>query len=307
MALTRAQVAELYTPIYDEFFLSTYKESSQKHPAIFQVIDDTTKEHKVDDLSALGEWVDASEGEGGGFETPVQGYVKTYTPSKRWKKLAVSFEAVDQDEYALLKKEDDVKAMGRGARASIEKNSASHLYDGFSTAGPDGQFLWDTDHPKNSEETGTTYDNLLSGAFSHDNLESAETQIMNNYFDPMGIPIEPDEDPCLVYPVALRGITHRVLSDRALERPDTTNRDINRFAGTYMPVEWRYLGSIRGGSNTAWYIIFKSMNMLKVVWQARPSFSSWIDENDEVYNYKGRMIYDVGASNWRCGFASTGV
>lgn len=307
--LTRAQVAQLYTPIYDEFFLATYKESSQVHPQVFQVIDDTTKEHKVDDLSALGEWVDAEEGSGGGYETPVLGYVKTYTPTKRWKKLAVSFESVDQDEYALLKKENEVNAMGRGARASIEKNSASHLYGGFGTTstGPDGQYLFDTDHPKNSEETGTTYDNLLSGAFSHDNLELAETQIMNNYMDPMGIPIEPSEDPLILYPPALRGIIKRVLSDRALERPDTTNRDINRFAGSYTPVEWRYLSSIHGGSNTAWYIIYKGMNMLKVIWQARPSFSSWIDENDEAYNFKGRMIYDVGASNWRCGFASTGV
>jgi len=307
MALTRAQVAELYTPIYDEFFLSTYKESTQKHPVIYDVIDDVTKEHKVDDLSALGEWVDANEGEGGGYETPVLGYAKTYTPSKRWKKLSTTFESVDQDEYALLKKEDDIKAMGRGGRASIEKNSAAHLYNGFSVAAPDGQFLWDTDHPKNSSETGTTYDNLLSGAFSHDNLELAETQIMNNYFDPKGIPIEPDEDPIIAYAPGLRGIVKRVLSDRALERPDTTNRDINRFAGAYMPCEWRYLASIHGGSNTAWYIIFKSMGMLKVVWQARPSFSSWIDEDDEVYNHKGRMIYDLGASNWRCGFASTGV
>jgi len=63
--------------------------------------------------------------------------------------------------------------MGRGGRAKVEKDCANYLSDGFAVAGPDGQFIFDSDHPKNPEETGVTHDNLLSGAFSHDNLESA--------------------------------------------------------------------------------------------------------------------------------------
>ena len=59
-------------------------------------------------------------------------------------------------------------------RAKIELDGAQRLYNGFGTdnTAPDGQYLWDSDHPKNREETGTTYDNLLTGAFSHDNLET---------------------------------------------------------------------------------------------------------------------------------------
>ena len=151
MGLTRAQVAQLYTPIYDEFMLSVFKEDTQVHPQIFKVIDDSSKEYKVDSLSGIGEWVDANEGEGGGYETPVLGYPKTYTQAKKWKKFQVSFEAVDHDEYALLKKEGDAKSLGRGGRAKVERTTASELYSGFTTAGPDGQFLFDTDHPKNRE------------------------------------------------------------------------------------------------------------------------------------------------------------
>lgn len=307
MATQRDNVAQLYTPIYDEFMLSTYKEESQVHPQVFQAIDDKTKDYKVDDLSGLGVWEAATEGESGGYEDPVLGYPKTLTQGKYWKKFQVSFEAVDQDEYALLKKEEDAKSMGRGARAKVEYDAAVALYNGFSVASPDGQYLFADAHPKNSEETGTTYDNLLSGAFSHDNLETAETQITNNYIGPDGIPIMPDEDPILLYPPALRGAVKRVLSDRALEQPDTTVRNINRFAGRYQPIEWRWLASQFGGSDTAWYIIYKSMNMLKIVWSARPHFTAWVDEDKEYYKFKGRMLYALGATNWRCGFASTGL
>jgi len=307
MALTRAQVAQLYTPIYDEFMLATYAEETQVHPQIFKVIDDPTKEYKVDGLSGLGEWEDAEEGEGGGYEDPVLDYPKTYTQAKKWKKFQVSFEAVDQDEYALLKKEDDAHAMGRGSRAKVEKSCAAILYGGFDTDGPDGQKLWDSDHPKNREETGTTYDNLLSGAFSHDNLEAAETEIAANFFDLKGIPIEMIENPLLVHGTALRGAVARVLSERANERPGTTNRDINRFAGKYTPIEWRYLDAQLGGSDTAWFIIFKELGMLKVIWSARPHFTAWIDDDNEFYKFKGRMLLDCGVDNWRCGFASTGL
>lgn len=307
MATTRAQVAQLYTPIYDVFMLATFNEETQKHTEVFKEINDSTKQYIYDDVSGLGIWEAADELASGNYEDPVLGYSKTLTQGKFIKKFQASFEAVDQDEYALLKKEGEASAMGRGARARVETDTALTLYNGFSTAGADGQYLWDTDHPKNREETGTTYSNLLSGAFSHDNLEAAETQIASNFFDMKGLPIEPTEDPILLYPPALRGSVQRVLDERAGERPGTTNRDINRFAGRYKPVEWRYLASWNDGSQTAWYIIFKELGFLMIVWNQKPHFTSWVDEENDSYKFKGRMLYAQGCVNWRTGFASTGV
>lgn len=303
----RDNVLQLYTPIYDEFMLEAYNEEKQVNPIIYEQIDDKTMEYKTDGISGLGLWEDAEEGEGGNYDDPVLGYPKTFTQTKRRKRFRVSWEAVDHDEYVLMTKIGRAQEMGRGGRASVEKNTANFLSDGFATAGPDGQYLFDTDHPKNPDETGVTYDNLLSGAFSHDNLEAAETQITNNFIGPDGIPIAPDEDPILLYPPALRGAVDRVLADRALERPGTANRDINRFAGRYRPVEWRWLAAAFGGSDTAWFIIYPSMKMLKIIWSARPHYTSWVDNEDEYYVFSGRMLYDHGATNWRFGFASTGV
>jgi len=305
--MIRSEVSALYSPIYDEFMLSTFNEESQIHPQIFQVIDDHTKEYKVDDLSGLGEWVDANEGEGGGYETPVLGYPKTFTQAKFWKKLQYSYESVDQDEYFLLNKQGDAKQLGRGARALVEKKTAEVLADGFSTDGPDGVYLFHDQHPKSREETAVYHDNLLSGAFSHDALEDAEQQIAQNFFDMKGIPIDLIENPLLVYPPEMRGAVKRVLDDRALEQPDTTLRNINQFAGRYKPVEWRYLSSSLAGTATNWFIVFPELGFLKIIWSARPHFSAWIDDDLEYYNFKGRMLCDVGATNWRCAFGCTGL
>lgn len=313
MPTLRDTVAQLYTPIYDKFMLEKFGEETQVMPQVFEVVEDQTKEFKVDDLSGLGMWDEVGEGEGGAYDDPILGYPKTYTPVKEMKKFQASFEALDDDEYALLKKVPLAAEMGVGGRAKVEKNSADVFNDGFATAGPDGEYIFDTDHPKNREETGVEYDNLLSGALSHDNLEAAETQISANMFTMAGIPIPITEDPILLYPPALRGTVARILSERALDRPGTTQRDINRFAAgkswawNYKPVEWIYLGSAMGGSNTAWYIVFKNLGYFKFVWRQRPHFVSWVDEELEFYKFKGRMRAACGCDNWRGAFGSTGL
>jgi len=315
MATNRDRVAQLYTPIYDEYMFNAYNEQKQVYEeAGFKTIDDKTLNYITNSMSGLGEWEDSTEFDDGGFADPVSGYPKTFTQVKRLKRFKVSFEAVDMDEQAILSKVGTAKAMGRGGNAKVERTTSAVLNTGFSTAGPDGQFLFDTDHPKNAEETGTTYSNLLSGAFSHDNLEAAETQISDNFIAEDGIPIMPYGDPILLIPPNLRGAVARVMNERASERPGVTTRDINRFVGkgktfNYKVVEWWWLaaGQGRAGSDTAWYIIFPQLGHLKMIWSARPHFTSWVDYGIEAYCFAGRMLFDCGADNWRAGFASTGV
>lgn len=304
--------AELYTPIYDKFMLGTFGEYDQKCLAGFTEVEDQTKDFKVDDLSGLGTWNETDEAQAGETEDPVLGYPKTYTPVKYTKTIQVSFEAVDDDEYALLKKTTQAEEMGTGARDRVERLTAGILINAFSVAGPDGQFGYDTDHPKNREETGTTYDNLLSGAFSHDNLELAETQITSNLFSMAGIPIPPPSTITLYHPPALRGPIKRVLNERAGDRPGTDHNDINRFVGagtnyTYNPTEWIYLSSALGGTNTQWHLVFKDYGYLKLLWRQRPHYTEWVDYNLDIYNYKGRMRCVAGYDNWRFGFGSTGL
>ena len=134
--------AQLYTPIYDQFMLGTFKEYDLACYEGFVVKEDKTKEFKVDDLSGLGSWDETNEAEAGETEDPVLGYPKTYTPLKYTKTFQASFEAVDDDEYALLKKVGLAEEMGVGARDRTERTAAGILINGFSTACADGQYLF---------------------------------------------------------------------------------------------------------------------------------------------------------------------
>lgn len=308
----RATLDQLYTSIYDEFMLGTFEEFKGGCLEAFKEVDTKQKNFIVDDISGLGMWESANELESGNAEDPVLGYPKTYTIGKFTKVFQVSFEALDDDEYALLKKQSDAMEMGRGGRAKLSYDLAQIMIGGFSTACPDGQYLFSNSHPKNREETGTTYDNLLSGAFSHDALEDAETQIAANLKDMKGLPIHITQDPIVLHPTALRGQIERVLNERAIERPGTTSRDINQFTVRrgrfqYKPVECVWLDAANGGSDTAWFIVFPWLGYFKLVWRQKPQFTSWVDYDIDAYNFKGRMRYACGADNWRGAFGSTGL
>src|SRR5262245_48697618 len=115
---------QLYTPIYDKFMLGTFDEYTQVSNEVFVTHEDKTKDFLVDDLSGLTTWDETNEAEATEGEDPVLGYPKTYTPLKYTKLIQCSFEAVDDDEYALLKKDTQAQEMGTGARDRVERNAA---------------------------------------------------------------------------------------------------------------------------------------------------------------------------------------
>lgn len=312
MANTRTHLSELFTPIYDEFMLIGFAEDKQVAPLVAEVIDDNTKDYKTDGLSGLGTWEEADELASGGYEDLVLGYTKTLTPLKYWKKLQIPFEANYQMEYAKLKAQiGNAQMIGKGGHDRVERLVAAAIYGVFATAGPDGQYLASDAHPKNREETGITYDNLLDGPFSHDNLELAEKQIADNHFDMKGLPFTAGENPILLHAPALKGTVARLLSDRAEYRPGTlgtrTDKEINQFAGKYNPVPWKYISAALGGTDTQWHIIWKDLGFLKLVYSGRPSFDNWVDKDIEAYIFKGRMLAVSGFTNWRGHFSSTGL
>jgi hypothetical protein len=306
--MTRAALLDLFTPIYDEFAMMKFDAPGQAHLPAFDEIDDPTMDYITNSMSGLGEWTAVDEDSDSGLDHFIIGYEKTNTQQKYRKYFYVSYEVNEQMEYAALKKKMvNASALGSGGKTAVLKKTAAKLYGGFAAACPDGQYLWDTDHPKNPEETGTTYSNLLSGPFSHDNLELAEKQISDNYFDLDGDPITPAEKPLLIYSPALAGTVGRVLNERADKRPGTEHNDVNLYSGKYTPIESVYLSAKMGGSDTAWYIIYPSMKMLKLVWAQKPQFASWIDNLKQRYYFDGWEHFVVANLDWRCGFASTGL
>lgn len=308
--MTRAELLDLFTPIYDEFAQIKFAEPSDQHLEAFDQIEDPTMNYITNQISGLGAWSAVDEDSDEGLDHFVIGYEKSNTQQKYRKYFYVSFEVNEQMEYAELKKKlINAGALGSGAKTAVLKATAAMLYNGFSVTSntPDATYLWANSHYKNPEETGTTYDNLLSGAFSHDNLEAAEKQIADNLMDMDGDPITPPEIPLLLYAPALHGTVMRVLSERAQDRPGTDHRDINIYAGKYRPIKSTYLSAAQGGSDTAWYIIYPSLKMFKLVFAQKPQFASWIDNLKQRYYFDGWEHFLTAIADWRGGFASTGL
>jgi hypothetical protein len=308
--MTRAELLDLFTPIYDEFSQIAAGAVERQGPKIFDEIVDPTQEWQYNAISGLGVWDEATEDSNDGLDHFVIGYEGTITPLKYRKYFYVTYEVNDQMEYASLKsKTFKAEALGRGGAARQEMSEASVLINGFSTACADGQYLFSNSHPKNPEETGTTYDNLLDGAFSHDALEAAEKQIAAEFFDMDGLPMSAYAGkPIIVHPSALRGIVGRVLSERAEERPGVTTRDINLYAGKYQAIEWAFLDAAMGGSDTAWFIIYPMLKNLKLIKNtANPQYASWIDQLNQRYYFDGWMYLQAGVKDWRGLWGSTGL
>jgi hypothetical protein len=308
--MTRTELLDLFTNVYDQFVVVGAQSFDAKHSRVFDVIVDPTKDWKYNAMSGLGMWDEVAEDSDTGLDHFIIGYEGTITPVKYRKYFYVTFEANDQMEYAALKSQSfKAEALGRGGMATIDKLCADILIDGFSTACADGQYLFSNSHPKNPEETGTTYDNLLSGAFSHDNLEAAEKQVSAEFFDMDGLPMAAYAGkPIIVHGSALRGPVKRVLSDRANEQPDTTTRNINVYAGKYDSLEWPMLDAAMGGSDTAWFIIYPALKNLKLVKNtANPQYASWIENLNQRYYFDGYIHAQAEAVDWRGLFASTGT
>lgn len=308
--MTRAELLDMFTPIYNSFVQIAAAGVSIVHPKIADVVIDPTKDFKYNAISGLGMWEAAGEDTSEGLDHFVIGYEGTITPTKYRKYFYVSFEANDQMEYAALKaKITDASALGRGGPARLEALVASILIGGFSTACADGLYLYYNTHYKNPEETGTTYDNLLADPFSHDALEAAEKQIAKNFFDLDGLPMAAYAgQPVLAFPPALRGPVGRVLSERANEQPGTTLRNINLYSGKYNPAEWDYLGTAMGGTDTQWHIIYPALKTLKLVKNTEKlHYASWIENLLQRYYFDGWLHAEAGATDWRGLFGSTGT
>lgn len=308
--MTRAELLDLFTPIYDEFTMIAAEGVSVVHPQIADVEIDPTKDFKFNSISGLGMWEEVSEDSDEGLDHFVMGYEGSISPLKYRKYFYVSYETNEQMEYAALKsKIVKSQALGRGAPARLEKLVATALINGFTVAGTDGVYTFATNHPKNPEETGITYDNLLSDPFAHDALEAAEQQISANFFDLDGLPmVQYAGKPVIVYGSALRGPVKRVLSERADEQPDTTLRNTNVYSGKYVGIEWAWLDAALGGSDTAWFIIYPLLQNIKLIKNsAAPQYASWIDNLKQRYYFDGWLHAIAGIKDFRGLFASTGL
>lgn len=310
MTIDRNQLPSLYDPSFREVFNGGFQEAPAIVSSLFMPKDITTKTHKIGTVIPIGGWETATELQDLVTDAPMDGYTKTFTPVKYRKGVNISFEAVDDDERGEVTNiSSQLLSFGRGAGNLVERECAKVLNQGFTTTTtPDSQYLFSDNHPLKTKgiRTSTAGDNKYTGVLSHDNLETFEKQIRTNAVDDRGEPVMEVLPTVLLVPPALRATAERICSARAVERPNTGNRDINVWSGSYQVVTSPHLSTAWGGSDTAWFLV-KPQFGLWLVWRARPTYSSWTNYSNESYWFGGSMRLTVGAADWRGVWGSTGT
>lgn len=96
-------------------------------------------------VSGLGLLSKVSENGAVTYDTPVQGFDKTYKPVQWASGFKTSRLAFDDDKYGLIREMGD--DLGISTHETIEREAADVFNNGFTTTGPDGKTLFATDHP----------------------------------------------------------------------------------------------------------------------------------------------------------------
>lgn len=301
--MIQGNIPDLYTPLFDEVTLAVYAKQPSQLEKVFDNRTDNSSQVDVSSVSGLGIWEKVEEGIPITQEDPVQMYNQSFVHVEFGKSFNVTFKALKNDEYAILKKVDNATALGEGALIRTETERGDLFNNAFSSSylGADGVALCSNSHPKNPDESSTLYDNYLTNGFSHDGLEAMELLISQNLKNPKGNIIPIPKAAYLVHGWTITGKVDRVLSERAGLRPGTAENDINIYSAgkghriAYTPLLSEYI------SGSAWFVVFPSLKGLRFYWREKPHYDSYIDHALRRYVFDGAMEFSLGwtGDGWR--------
>lgn len=154
----------------------------------------------------------------------------------------------------------------------------------------DGQNFFDTDHPKNLDDSaaGTQSNNHTSKALSHDNYQSVRTamrKLVGADGRPLGI--NPTH---LVVPPALEKTALQILNAEMVAESSVSVTNVQR--GTAKLIVWDKLTS-----DTTWYLLDLSKPIKPFVFQNRssPDFQALTENKDENVFMRDEYLYGVRA------------
>jgi len=306
MVLTRAQNSQLYTPIYDKAWLEGYGSFKSKCLQVFEKWNDNSKEMKIDSLSDLKLYQEFKELESVPKDTLKQLNAKTFVHHKYGTRIEVSYEAIDDDEYALLKKTTTAEKYGLLAAQTAERQMTrvfSDLFDGTYYTSQDGAAICGN-HTLAVE--GSTVSNKITTAASSDALEELEQKIIDNGKNSRGTiaPLLPQCKFLFCHPKRVRK-WQTILSERALLKPGSADNDINVFAGTYTLLSLDWLADFSG--TTEYFGLVIPNAGLVFIERKRNAFTSWINNDIQSYIFDGWLRFVEGCYDWRAVWASNGT
>ena len=231
------------------------------------------------------------------------GNQKTFSVTNFSKSIDISKNLMDDDQHDTIAKL--IKSFGRNARLTKEKNAYKQFNLGFTTVlTNDGIALFSASHVTLD---GTTVSNLLTGALSPSNLDSAVQSLINQVTQD-GVLGGHMPTVLLVPPALFKLALEITKSERA---SGTANNDLNYYSSVYPGMQVLmnpFLGANFGGSDTAYFLLSADHSMYRWVRQdLETSLIDWRTQRNNNYIYKAEYREVVGPISFEGIVASNGT
>ena len=261
-------------------------------PSLFNVQSSNTATEKSFGVGILGSdgWEDFENSGRVPYDDVHRGWEKTYTHSEFARGVVVERKLIDDNQTRIAF--GRASSLGDSAYRKREKDAARIFNNAFATdTGPDGQYLCDTDHTYNSEDS-TTYSNRGTTALSKSAVGTTRVA-MTKFVDDTGDVMDVMPDLLLIPPE---------LEDTAIEitrsqlDPTSANNAVNPQAGRFSYLVWHYLTDTNN-----WFMIEKARMKQFLNWFDRVPVEFGAEEDFDTLQRKYRAYarYSFGYDDAR--------
>ena len=322
-----------------DYFVDAFNQYPMHFPEYFYV---TTSQLKSDTTSELGGFsAPSSVGEGSDLPevSAVEGYDTTFTHALYGQTPSVSYQLQQDDPKGIMQNIQTYAQMhARAMQTAACKLAANVLINGWATAGPDGQYLLDTDHPT-SPTNSTQLSNMITTKLDSGGNAVSElvAKAANNGRDMAGNQINYATYVLVVPPalknnalkscVALYGVPFAisnyggyagVVGGTEAPSPIQTGeifRTNTQTGSAIKVVEEPFIGSgYTGGSDVTWYLIASPadagpFHSLRFYWRERPRIATeaMIVQKNLALPIPGICRMSAAPLGWRHVWGSNGT
>lgn len=199
---------------------------------------------------------------------------------------------------------EDVRDFATKAKLTQDYTAFSLFRSGFTTAlTADGVSIFNAAHPLIG---GGTQSNLGTAALSPDSLNTALVNLTQQK-DQSGV-IRGSSPKTLLVPLAVW--KHAVeITDSALIA-DSAQNNVNVYRSALGITVWTspYLGTVAGGSDTAWFLLAQRHGFTRLIRQGiETALTNWTFSKDLTYFYQANFRENYFCADYAGSFGSTGV
>lgn len=307
MASVRPQWPDLLDPRFRKIYGDELKLIPQMGTSIFHMESSSRNIEKESSASGLSKLVVRSEGQAITYEDEIQGYDVTYTHTEKSLGTSVSNRLWEDDQFNVIKRKPRNLA---NAKIRTQEQIMADVFNYSFTAGGGGMStftsgdalaLFSASHTR--EDGGAVQSNTTTADLNESSLEVG-LLAMAQALDHKGQLYMSQADTLVVAPALEKEA--RILLN-STQRVGTANNDINPYQGVVKLVVWKFLSSVAGGSDTAWFLLDSSLHQLNFFDRSDRGLEGpeW-DFDTKTAKWTVSFINSVGFSSWRGTYGSKG-